>query len=275
MPGQQGDGTTININISLPQGNSAGNSTQPNINVNGLPARETARLPQQNYQQQNQPQPGLNSSYRQLPPRQPGEYQLQNQTGFEQWQQMNSGPVQTQAPVQYMPSSYVPMPHPAQRVYRRTDEIMMHEMGNLPAYCVKCNEDASAYSGGGVVRQKYRWTHPLVYISLVSPLIFVILRLALAKRAKVDLPLCRTHLEGRKTTGNFLVGASVVSAIVVFFLGSAGSVGLAALLFFAALVGITISYEYLFQPLRSSKIDNEFVYLKGASPAYLSRLPYC
>lgn len=290
MPsGPQGDGNTININISLPQ---PGNGhAQPNINVNGFPARETAQFSPPQYTQQPQyqpqPQPQLppRSSYRQPTPRQSGEYQLQNQTGFEQWQQMNQQQTAPSQPPTYTPQSYVPqgypvagfvpMPHPSQRIYRKSDELMMHEAGNLPEFCVKCNEDASAYAGGEIVKQKFAWTHPLVYIAIISPLIFVILRLALAKRATVHLPLCRAHAESRKTTKGFLIGGGIFSILMIFILGSAGAAGWAFLFFFVSLITLALVQKYSYQPLQASKIDNEFVYLKGASPAYLNRLPYC
>jgi hypothetical protein len=291
---QQVDGNTININISLPH---AGNGhAQPNININGMPSRETAPLPQPQYrlQQQSQAQLPPRPSYRQPAPRQSGEYQLQNQTGFQQWQQMNRQaapahpPVaasQAYAPQGYAPQGYAshgypapgyaPMPHPSLRVYRKSDELMMHEMGNLPEFCIKCNEDASSHAGGELVKQKFLWTHPLVYIAIISPLIFIILRLALAKRATLHLPLCRKHVESRKTTKGFLIGGGIFSILMIFVLASAGSGGLAALLFFVSLITIALVQKYSYMPVQASKIDNEFVYLKGSSPAFLNRLPYC
>jgi hypothetical protein len=270
MTAQSGEGQTININISIPASPGGAHQTQPNINVNGLlPSSPPPAVPRQQFYQtrplppQSRALPPTNSQY-QTAPRQPGEYQLQNQTGFNQWQQMNVPPPPARAPFERAPE---------QGIYRRGPELIVHKFSALPAFCVKCNDDLLS-AGGEYVKQKYRWHHGAVYAALISPLIYLILAAALSKRATLDLPLCGKHLDSRKTTGQFLIGGGVLSAIAIFLLMSAGSIGVGVLLFFVALIGITMIHEYSYKPLKASKIEDDYVYLKGVDKAFLNRIGY-
>lgn len=269
---QSGEGQTININISIPASPGGAHQAQPNINVNGiLPSSPPPAMPQQQPSYQTRPlppqsralPPRANSQY-QTAPRQPGEYQLQNQTGFNQWQQMN-------APVPVAPPPFERVPE--QGLYRRGVQLIVHKFSALPAFCVKCNDDL-LYAGGEYVTQKYRWHHGAVYAALISPLIYVILATVLSKRATLEIPLCSKHLESRKTTGQFLIGGGVLSAVAVFLLLSAGSIAVGVMVFLAALIGITLIYEYSHKPLQSSKIEDDYVYLKGVDKAFLNRIGY-
>lgn len=267
-------GHTININISMPPAQDGSQPAQPNINVNGVvpQGQQSEGFSQPNYQSRPLPPqthalPPTNSYHQTAPPRQPGEYQLQNQTGFEQWQQMNGHAMPVPPPAPFRQA-------PAQGIYRQGPELIVHKFSGMPPYCVKCNADVSEYAGGAFVRQKFRWHHPAVYAAAVSPLIYVILAAALSKHATLELPLCRTHLDSRKTTGQVLIGGGVLSAVAIFLLGSGGSIGLAVLLFFVALFGISLIYEYSYKPLRASKIEDDYVYLKKVNGGYLNRIGY-
>lgn len=252
--GQTGESNTININISFPSG------AQPRINA------------QPNADYQN------NAQFRQTTPTdfvQSSEYRLQNQTGFEQWQQSNQN---FHAPV-FVPPSFAPPAYPVHSspvVWRRGGELITHRYaGTLPDRCVKCNEQISGYAAGARVTQKFRWHNPLVYIALISPLIYVILSLVLSQRVQLDVPLCSRHLEARKSTGKTLLGGSAAAAAAIFFFASFGYVGFSFLLFLAALIGIVYGYEYSYKPLQIAKIENDYIYLKNAGNEYLNNFPGC
>ena len=246
-PANSADSKTVNININFPV---------DNLNIN-LPQIDTPQIQPNSYQFE-QPQP------RQIQDTE--SYQPQNQIGFAQWQQMNQ------------PTNQPVFPHPQQMstngIFRHGSEVVVHRNAQMPERCVKCNQYISGYNGG-VATQKYRWHNPLVYIALISPLIYVILASVLSQRATVDIPLCGEHLEDRKKTGKAMIGAGTFSVFAIFFLGSAGHIGFAFLLFFAALFGLTMVYEHYYKPLRVSKIENDYVYLKGINEDYLRDLPYC
>ena len=278
------DANSININISFPA------SVQPpqiNAQTRGF---QTNQLNQPPFGQPVQPQ--LNQ-----PPPNPAdntqnssEYQLLNQTGFEQWQQQNRTEVDSNATPQFQPN-YQPQFQPnypaaqfpppnvhlqTANIWRRGSELVVHKYGGrLPDSCVKCGEHLSGYAGGAYVTQKYRWHNPYVYIALVSPLIYAILAAALSQRVQFEVPLCGKHLEDRKNTGKMLLGGGIAAIAAIFFFGSFGYVGFSFLIFFAALIGITLGYEYSYKPLQISKIENDYVYLKNADNHYLSRLPPC
>jgi hypothetical protein len=253
------DTNSVNINITLPA------SVQPRINIQ-----------QNNGSPNNQPyqQPQFNQPPQHADNRQSSEYQLLNQTGFQQWQQENR---QMNPPMQnpnYPPPGYSMMN--SGTVWRRGGELVVHRYAaNLPDCCVKCGEQIGGYAGGAYISQKFRWHNPLVYIALISPLIYCILAAVLSERVRVEIPLCSKHLEARKSTGKTLLSSGVAAMVAIFFFGSFGYIGFSFLLFFAALIGIVLGYEYAYKPLQISKIENDYIYLKNADNGYLNRLPPC
>lgn len=261
-----GESNSININITLPTG------VQPRIN-----AQPEARLQNNLYNGQT-PSASFDRS---------SEYRLQNQTGFEQWQQANAQanqqseqrlnphfiPQQFSAPVFAPPNGY-PMHSPV--VWRRGDELIVHRYAaTLPDRCVKCNDSIGDYASGNRIRQKFRWHNPLVYIALVSPLVYVILSLVLSQHVQFDVSLCRRHLDERQSAGKTLLAGGAAAALAIFFFASFGYVGFSFLLFLGALIGIIYGYEYSYKPLRIAKIENDYVYLKNADDEFLSNFPNC
>lgn len=247
------EANTINININIPA------NVQPRVNV----------LSNKGYANNKPPE--------QMPPfenNNQNEYLLQNQTGFQQWQQANSQNNAQNYPQQtYAQPMYPMMQMPS--IFRRGSELVVHQYaGTMPDCCVKCNEPISNYSGGAYITQKFRWHNPLVYIALISPLIYVILSLCLSHRVRVEVPLCKNHLEARDSVGKTLLGGGIASIIAILFFSTLGYVGFAFLIFLASLIGITIGYEYFFKPLQISKIENDFIYLKNADNNFLNRLPF-
>lgn len=281
---------------SLQTNNQAGDPNSFNININiNSPVQ-----PRLNVTQNNQPQPPPSAPPQQFaPPNLPhlpppaqisgndsSEYKLLNQDGFRQWQQEENGgqnppnnnqtypPVNTSNyPVPVYPPNYYPAN--SQTLWRRGSELVMHRYaGTMPDCCVKCGQSIST-AGGAFIRQKYRWHNPLVYIALISPLIYIILSAVLSQRGSIEVPLCSRHLEDRKKTGKFLLGGGIAAFLAIFFLASVGSGGFAFLVFVAALIGISLGYEYSYKTLRVSKIDDNYIYLKNADNQFLNRLPPC
>lgn len=257
------DTNSVNINITFP------NSVQPRTTAQG-----------NNVLPNNAPQ--FNQTPHRRENNQSSEYQLLNQTGFQQWRQdhretnppMNASVnTPTYAPV-YPPPGYTVMNQGS--VWRRGSELIVHRYaGSLPDACVKCGEQIGGYAGGAFIRQKFRWHNPLVYIALISPLIYCILAAVLSQRVQVEIPLCGKHLEDRKSTGKMLFSIGAGSLMAIFFFGSFGYVGFSFLIFLAALVGVTLGYEYAYKPLQIDKIENDYVYLKNAGNEFLNRLPHC
>jgi hypothetical protein len=154
------------------------------------------------------------------------------------------------------------------------DEISLHSSANLPCYCVKCGKHLASPLDGEYIAQKFRWHNPLVYIALISPIIYIILALCLSKRMTVNVPLCTDHLKSREDTKHLLLGGGLVSFILIILCGIFDAGGLSFLVFLIAIFAIPIIHEYSYKPLRASNIEGNHCQLTGASKEFLSKIPY-
>jgi hypothetical protein len=249
------EGNTLNININFPQN---AKPTAP------YAAEVTAQL------QEDQPTDG---EY-QLPQFAPNTFQPQfnqtpafyppNQNGFYNQAMSNQQNYRQNFPNQQ-----------SHGAWKSNQYLVMHKNGMLPDRCVKCNDTVISIRNGHNVRQKFRWHNPLVYIALISPLIYVILASVLSQTVYVDLPLCSRHIEERNSVKNYLIGGGIFGFLAVFFFGYFGAVGMAFFLAFVSIVGLVLVNEYMYKPLKINKIENEYIYLQGADKSFLESLPYC
>ena len=99
--------------------------------------------------------------------------------------------------------------------------------------------------------------------------------MVLSQTARLDIPLCQKHIDDRNSVSKFMTGGGVLATIIVVFSLSAGSVEFGILLFVAALIGLGLSYEYLYKPFQVSKIESDHVHVKGLKEGYLNQFPYC
>jgi hypothetical protein len=225
---------TININISMPQA----------VAVQTPVPRTTSRPQEPRYQ---------------------GEYQVQNQTGFRQWQQINEPPP---APTPFFPEQNY-------GVWRRGTEIVMHKLAPLPATCVKCGASAELHAGGSFHRHKFRWHHPAVYAAIISPIIYAILATVLSHRFPLDVPLCGDHGKARSDAGKLLGIAGVIGVILVILSFAAGWAGTGILLSLGTIIGLAIYYEHFYKALRVSRLEGDIAFIKGGDEAFLRQLPMC
>ncbi|MEP6924330.1 MAG: hypothetical protein ABI954_07680 [Pyrinomonadaceae bacterium] len=163
----------------------------------------------------------------------------------------------------------------SQGIWQKGGELVVHRNATFPATCVKCGNQYSSSYDTVYVRQKFRWHNPLLYIALISPLIYCILSLVLSQTVSLEIPLCRKHVDDRNATKNFLIGGGVLAAILIVFSFSAEIIGFGFLVFFAALIGLALGHEYLYKPFRVSKIEGDYVHLKGVNDGYRNQFPYC
>jgi hypothetical protein len=279
------------------------NNTQIISNSNNTSVRPTTPLHGQNQPIQPQPQfvptlppqqPTYNQPYQPQPQYQPinneqannyqsNDYTLprfpqdqQNQYRQNQ-QQSNYSQNQYQQPNysqnQYQPNQFIAPQNP-QGVWRRGNEVVIHKYAAFPAKCVKCGQDFSYSNNGEFATQKFRWHNPLVYIALISPLIYVILAACLSERFSYDIPYCQTHFQEHETTKNYLIGGSFAAVGLIFLLGMFGAGGWAVLLGLVSIFAIPIVYEYGYKPFRVKNVEGQYVYLQGATQEYLNTLPY-
>jgi hypothetical protein len=205
-------------------------------------------------------------------PRFPQDQYQPNQPQYRQPNQYQQQPFQQP---QYQPNQFqqFTVPPNSQGVWRRGNEVVIHKHAQFPAKCVKCGQDFSYSNNGRFARQKFRWHNPLVYIALISPLIYLIIALIVSERFSYDLPFCQTHFQERETTKNYLIGGGFAAVGLIVLLGMLGS-GLAVLVGLAAIFVLPIVHEYVYKPFRVKCVDRDYVYLQGASQDYLNTLPY-
>lgn len=218
----------------------------------------------------------LNPNPTQTTAAQNDEYQLQNQDGFQQWkrnQKRNQKQFHQQIPQASRPQQSLPNHPLSSSLFRQNDEFAIHKSAQMPERCVKCNEYVSKYNSGSFTRQKYRWHHPAIYFALISPIIYVVLSIALSQKVTLNIPMCNEHIEKRNTVGNYLAGGGMVATIGIIALAFAGFGGYAFILFIFSVIGLIIGNDFFYKPLTITKIEDDHVYLKGAGNDFLNQTP--
>jgi hypothetical protein len=158
-------------------------------------------------------------------------------------------------------------------VWRDGKNLIMAKGAPLPDRCLKCNAPAE----GIVLKRKLSWHPPLYYavLFLVGPIPYVVIALIVRKTAPGQLPFCPMHRRKRRRA--IAVGWLLALAGVVLVLTGAslndpvnGYLALSGLI--VAIIGLIYGVARSQIP-SPSKIDKEYVWLKGVSPALLATLP--
>lgn len=139
----------------------------------------------------------------------------------------------------------------------------------LPGRCLKCN----APSDGRPLQRNLYWHHPLIYLLVFSPLIYVIVALCVRKRSTVHVFICRQHRSRRIW---FIIGGwlSIPLSTAIFILVGAEYlppifIAAGIVLFIGGIVTGLVGARLV----APSRIDGQYVWLKGAGPAFLATLP--
>lgn len=148
--------------------------------------------------------------------------------------------------------------------------VLPRHAGELPDGCVRCGAEAD----GGRVRRTLYWHEPLLYLTLLAgPIVYLIVAVATRKQAVVHAPVCRRHLAERRRwliagwlTPLFGLGLCILGPVLETAWVAIAGLGI----LLVGLVPIVIAGR---RPVRPVKMDLDFVWLKGAGPAYLDRLP--
>jgi len=158
--------------------------------------------------------------------------------------------------------------HGLQTIWRDKTTLVMTKESPLPNRCVKCNEPTAER-----LKRKLTWHHPALYLTiLISVLVYAVIAMVVRKTATVHVGLCDEHLNARRrnlaiTWIMGIVGvlcfplAGVMEDIMIVFLG--------LLLISAAAIYGTITLRVVVP----TKIDNDFVWLKGVNSDFLQEFP--
>ena len=156
-------------------------------------------------------------------------------------------------------------------VWRDGQRLVMRKLALLPDRCVKCNAPAH----GRRLRRNLSWHNRWIYLLiLISILIYVIVALCVRQTAKIDVAICERHLSKRRSgiAAGWLVFLLSVGLFVAAFVPREPN----PLLILSAMILFLVSLIYAVAVSRlvvPTLIDQEYVWLKGACPAYLDELP--
>lgn len=164
---------------------------------------------------------------------------------------------------------YFPPPsHNFNTVWRSNALLVMTKQASLPNRCIKCNAPT-----GERLKRKLQWHHPALYLLiLVSILVYAVVAMVVRKTAVVNIGLCEEHRESRKL--------SIIITVLLAFVAALSSIAAvqfeSPLLFFVALalvLAATIYGSLTIRVVAPTKIDEHFVWIKGADSTYLQEFP--
>jgi hypothetical protein len=156
--------------------------------------------------------------------------------------------------------------------------LIMNRQAILPDRCVLCNMPAD----GGRLGRTYSWMPQWVYLFLLLGLIpFVIVAVILQKRAKLQVGICPVHRSRR--IRNILISLAAVFGGIVLMIGgpmfASSNPQADALAIIGVMGGIVVIFAgilfgaYGARVMIPKKIDDYFLWLKGADPEFLLLFP--
>lgn len=150
--------------------------------------------------------------------------------------------------------------------------LVMDKAAPLPETCVTCNAPADGFT----IRRRLVWHSAWLYLLLlVNVLVYIVAVLIVQKKAVIRVGLCPLHRRRRRTC--LLIAWSLVILSMALPVGlmilypdaaSFGFIALPFLLICGALIGI-----FGGRVVYPKRIDDQFAWISGVSPAFLNRLP--
>jgi hypothetical protein len=168
---------------------------------------------------------------------------------------MAGGPMNPYAPPK---SDWVDAPNPAalmpQQWWFEGETLVVLRSGSLPTdLCVKTGQPTQLPP----VQRTLQWVHPLVAISVISPIIFIILYFIFRKTAKLTYAISPEFVS-RRRTGLALIFAPLGLFALALFSENGALIAVSLLAFLVGLIaGLRMT-----MPFQIRKIDKERIYLK-------------
>lgn len=153
----------------------------------------------------------------------------------------------------------------------RDGDVLVKLMGaEMPHRCVKCNEPADPPTKA----RKVYWHHPGLYLLLlINALIYVIVAIAVRKKAFVSAGLCKEH-KSRRRIAMTLSWTGALGGIVLMYFGADSSFGIWGMIAGLVVILASIVGGLIFgRTVYARKIDKTYVRLKGCGIAFLDSLP--
>ncbi len=157
-------------------------------------------------------------------------------------------------------------------VFRQGKRVVMSRTTALPRRCVKTNEPTEL----SLTRQ-LSWHTPLAYLGLLLGVLpYVIVALMMRKTHRLRVPLTAQRIRRRRweiALGWLLI---VIGIYVIFSGIDAGDRGNGGALIAGGLVAILSGIIWInvaASPVTATRIDDDYLWLKGFHPAYVAELP--
>ena len=154
-------------------------------------------------------------------------------------------------------------------IWRSGKFLVMRKDAQLPDRCIKTNQPAN----GKRFKSELYWHEPWIYLlCLIGVLIYLIVALILRKKAIVHFGVTEAVLQKRTKViwGSTILGgvglipmfmASAIQSVSLVFLGLGFLLG--------SLIWVSISATLI----RAERIEEDYVWIRGASKEYLALLP--
>ena len=141
---------------------------------------------------------------------------------------------------------------------------MMSREASLPSRCVRCNEPSEEPTR----QRKIYWHSPWLYLLILANfLIYAVVAVIVRKRAIVAPGLCPAH-KRRRRIGIAVVWVLLIAGFALLFMGKLGLLGGLLLILVALLASVSVT-----RIVRASRIDAQYIRLKGCGPAFLDSMP--
>lgn len=177
-------------------------------------------------------------------------------------------PLPPQQPLAVLPYAE-PIAYGSEAAWREGNLLVVRKGAALPEQCIKCGAPAE----GGPLKKTMSWHQPWLYILILFPglLIYAIVALCVQKRATVCLSLCGAHRRRRRML-ILTVWGLILGGVAGFFVGANvnnGLILLAGLVLFVAGLITAVAIQLV----KARRIDDHFVWLRGAGPEFLAQFP--
>ena len=163
----------------------------------------------------------------------------------------------------------MPPPPMSAGIWRDGKTLVMTKEAFLPDRCVKCNGPANGYR----LRRRLSWHEPILYVAIaIAAVLYLILALALSKRATIEFGLCQDHVRSRRNfllTGWALFFLGLIIPVVAFTYEYRSFGLLGIFLFLAAIIWLAIAYRIA----NVKRIDDRYVWLTGINEQFLLQFP--
>jgi hypothetical protein len=154
-------------------------------------------------------------------------------------------------------------------VWRYERQMVTRSDTPLPDRCVRCNAPAKGFR----LKRKLSW-HPPAYflLAFAGLLVYIIVAMCVRKEATLYIGLCETH---RAQRTRFILG-SVIGGLIglgLLLVGAAYQSGVLAFTGLVLILTAMILAAVKAPVISTAKIENDFVWVKGANDAFLAELP--